>query len=214
LATSFLLSNPHLTWGLLTNFEVLFLMALTIMAATGVLGVVKLDGRVGCVVLWWASALYIIFSDARHSTDRKKIAAGIAFGVIALLMVIPSFYFGTFPDLNVRNVNPSLSNDVGISFSNVLFIVDKTRLTSFFCFGKNLFTAAKKPGCHVNLKSRLTGERVTTGELRKRLGDRRTGIGDLAPVQCSANVYIVPTETEAPSYTYSTARRVTQCTRL
>ena len=91
-------------------------MALTIMAATGVLGVVKLDGRVGCVVLWWASALYIIFSDARHSTDRKKIAAGIAFGVIALLMVIPSFYFGTFPDLNVRNVNPSLSNDVGIYF--------------------------------------------------------------------------------------------------
>ena len=181
LANIVLLSNPHLMLKLLTNFEVLFLTAITTMATAGMFDVFKFDGRAGFAALIWTSTLVLIFTDASHSSHRKPVTAAIAFGIVGFLLFLPGFYFGAFPDLNARNIDLSLSNDVDISFNNVLFIVDKLTTILLF-FGKNLFTAIRKPGCYVNLKSRLTGERVTAGELRKRLGDRRTSIGNLAPV--------------------------------
>jgi hypothetical protein len=172
-------------WKLLTNFEVLFLVALNTMATVVMLDVFKYDGRAGCAVLSWVSVVTITFIDAAHVSQRKYVSACIAFGIIAYMIVIPSFYFGAFPDLNARNINLSLSDDVDISFSNLLFVVDKLMTVELFLV-KNVFTALRHAGCYVNIKSRLTGEKTTAGELRKRLKGRKASVGDLTGIASSS----------------------------
>jgi hypothetical protein len=181
LANTWLLCNPHLMWKLVTNFEVLFLTALSTMVTAVMLGAFKYDGRAGCAVLMWAGEIMVIFSDAVHVTQKKFVTAGIAFCLVLALIIIPSFYFGTFPDLNARNIDLSLSDDVDIAFNNVLFIVDKFTTIALF-LGKNLFTALRHPGWYVNLMSRLTGEKMTAGELREKMRDRKKSVSDLAGV--------------------------------
>jgi hypothetical protein len=100
-------------------------------------------------------------------------AAGVIFGTIGFLIAIPSLYHGAFPDLNARNVD--------ISFNNVLFVVEKLTTIALFC-GKSVFTALRHPGCYVNIKPRLNGERMSAGELRKRLGTKMASVKGLAGV--------------------------------
>ena len=130
------------------------------MATTVMFDAFKHDGRAGCGILFWAGAIH-----------RKYVTAGIALGIFQGLSIIPSFYFGAFPDLNARNVVLSLSDDVEIVLSNVLFNVDKLMTFELF-LGKNLITALTRPGWYVNLVSRLASEKTTAGELRGKLKNR------------------------------------------
>jgi hypothetical protein len=177
--------NPHLIWKLLTSFEVWFLVALNTMGTVVAFDVLNYDGRTGCAVFAWASVISITFIDAAHVSQRKNVSACIAFGIIAYVIVVPSFYVGAFPDIKARNINIGLSEDVEISFNNLLFIVDKFMTVELFLI-KNLFTAMRHPGCYVNIKPRLTGEKITAGELRKRLKERKASVGDLTGIASSS----------------------------
>ena len=114
---AFLLSNQCLMRKLLTKFEVLYLAASTTMATVGMFDVFSFDGRAGFTALVWAGSLSTICSDAGHSTHRKGMIACTAFCIIGFLIVLPSFYFGAFPNLNARNINLSLSDEVCCSSS-------------------------------------------------------------------------------------------------
>jgi hypothetical protein len=120
----------------------------------------------------------VIWFDAGHVTAKRGCALGNIVGIIVIITFIAGLQFGLFHDLNVRTIGLTLSN-VKVSVNNVAFINERlATVLLFFC--KNLYTAVRHPGCYVNLKARLTQEKISCGELRQKLQENASSSRNIA----------------------------------
>ena len=167
LVTFWLKANPHLILRLSTNFDVWYVAANSALVLIGMVDVFRGDARVAFIAVWWLGTMTVIWFDAGHVTAKRGCVLGNIVGIIVIITFIAGLQFGLFPDLNVRTIGLTLSN-VKVSVNNVAFVNERlATVLLFFC--KNLYTAVRYPGCYVNLKARLTQEKLSCGELRQRL---------------------------------------------
>jgi hypothetical protein len=86
--------------------------------------------------------------------------------------------------MNVRTIGLTLSN-VEVSVNNVAFVNERlATVLLFLC--KNLYTAVRHPGCYVNLKARLTQEKLPCGELRQKLQGNAGSSRDISSLNLSS----------------------------
>ena len=167
LVTFWLKANPHLILRLFTNFDVWYVTANSVLSLAGLVDIFRGDPRVAFIAMWWLSTVTVIWFDAGHITEKRGCALGTIIGIIGIIIAIAGLKFGLFPDLNVRTIGLTLSN-VKVSVNNVAFVNERLA-TVLLLFCKNLYTAVRHPGCYVNLKARLTLEKLSCGELRQKL---------------------------------------------
>jgi hypothetical protein len=177
-------ANPHLILRLSTNFDVWYVAANSALSLIGMVDVFRGDARVAFIAFWWLSTMTVIWFDAGHVTAKRGCALGNIVGIIVIMTFIASLQFGLFPDMNVRTIGHTLSN-VKVSVNNVAFANERlATVLLFFC--KNLYTALRHPGCYVNLKARLTQEKLSCGELRQRLQGNASSSRNISSLNLSS----------------------------
>jgi hypothetical protein len=184
LVTFWLKANPHLILRLSTNFDVWYMTANSVLSLVGLVDIFRGDARVVFVAGLWLSTMTVIWFDAGHVTAKRGCVLGNIVGIIVIITFIAGLQFGLFHDLNVRTIGLTLSN-VKVSVNNVAFVNERlATVLLFFC--KNVYTAVRHPGCYVNLKARLTHEKLSCGELRQRLQENASSSRDVASLNLSS----------------------------